>query len=242
MALTDGLVAVYRLNEASGDAVDALGNYPCTATGAPDSVGGQLGAARQFSAAKYFKRPADEAAFDMLLSDWAVSAWVYLTSDVLGTVVCKGATNSTDPGWWVLHLNGAGLYAQFGNGSTRVALNRTPITLNAWHHLVVNWDRDGSLAIYIDGSVAANQSASIAASSAISVNNANAFGLGVVANTSGSPWVGRLDEVMIYSRILDATERAALWNGGAGLAYPFTSAGGAPISHPLSPAFRGPFG
>jgi hypothetical protein len=47
------------------------------------------------------------------------------------------------------------------------------------------------------------------------------FDLGANSAAGGLHWDGALDEWGFWARTLTSDERAALYNGGAGLAYPF---------------------
>src|SRR5262249_29580083 len=53
----------------------------------------------------------------------------------------------------------------------------------------------------------------------------SSLGVGVGATRPASPsnpWDGRIDECGFWQRVLSAGERTALWNGGAGITYPFS--------------------
>lgn len=87
-----------------------------------------------------------------------------------------------------------------------------------WHYIVGTWD--GSTAnLYIDGSNVAtgSYSGSITASSTLWLGSTSE------GNITNQRYLGQLDEIGIWSRALSPSEVTALYNGGAGLTYPFTA-------------------
>src|SRR5665213_1788159 len=122
-------------------------------------------------------------------------------------------------------LYGYGMYYSGGNLVFETANNNhhtnyyanTGVTLHAgvWYHVVCTWNGT-TVVTYLNG----NQTLSAAQATPTAFSNFD-FGLGknLPSNTAGFP--GTIDEVGVWGRVLSATEVMALYNAGAGVAYPF---------------------
>ena len=87
----------------------------------------------------------------------------------------------------------------------------------AWHQFVAVTDASGKsfgTALYLDGVLhSVNTNAAVLAS-----NPTKHLFIGENPDSTGRQWNGEIDDVGIWNRVLSATEVAALWNSGAGLA------------------------
>lgn len=94
--------------------------------------------------------------------------------------------------------------------------SNTIISTNVWYHLVSTYT-SGNLNIYINGSLDKNYvnptGNLISVSDGLHIGHEDAW--------INEYFFGIIDEIGIWSRALSAAEVAALYNGGAGLAYPF---------------------
>jgi hypothetical protein len=98
---------------------------------------------------------ADNALLEPGSGDWTMEAWVYLSSSS-GSKVVLG---KFDPGGlsadvsYSIRIQGAGIYAQIGNGSTVVATPLYTLPLNTWTHVTYVWKNvaSNSLEAYING-------------------------------------------------------------------------------------------
>jgi len=104
---------------------------------------------------------------------------VYITTGKVFTIITDGVdTVSID----------TGVVGEFSDGK--------------WHRLMVAFDRDATMKIYVDGVLEAT-SASIAAVG--DIDNANDLGVGI-SITAGGFFNGQLDDAMIFNRLLSAAE------------------------------------
>jgi hypothetical protein len=97
--------------------------------------------------------------------------------------------------------------------------------LNAWNHLAVTFDRDGSLSVWLNFVAQAASSGSSALMSAFASSTGacspNApFAIGAFSQngggSTGSYYDGRIDAVGVWNRLLTADEAEYLWYEGAG--------------------------
>ena len=221
--LLTGLVAYWGLDEASGNALDKhSGGLTLTQSGNPGADTGKVYAtARTFNgSSQYFSRNS-EAALQTGNIDFAIAAWVYLPS-VTGDnkpIVYKGGTSSAID----YYLDYSVYVARFrlvvtANGSTEAwvaadtfgaASSNTWYFVAGWHDAVAN-----TLNIAINGGAADS-----AAHSTGVYAGTGAFAIGKI-QAYNKFLSGRIGPVAFWkNRTLDATARAALYNGGAGLAY-----------------------
>lgn len=210
-SLLTGLTAYYKLD----DLTESVGGLTLTDHGSVTFTAG-VGATFVSASSQYLTR-ADNAAFQMGTGDFSVACWGKFTGTT-GTrnLVTYGApTGST--GYGIMAVN-AGFSFYILDGTTL----RTIDSAGSWNGLaitliIVTANRAGNATLYIHNTAetpvditAANQS----------VNNTN--GLGIGGRYDGVQLLdGQVGRVGFWNRVLTAGEISALWNGGAGITYPF---------------------
>lgn len=220
MALTDSLVSYWKLEEASGTRADSHGTNHLTDNNTVTQATGKLGNAAQFTAANSeWLSIADNASLSAGDTDFTLAAWVYLDS--------KSADR------WFAAKGGEYMFG-YRNGSDRLifivakAGNPTSITAGTfgspptatWLH-VVGWhdavaDQIGIAVNAGTANTAAYSAGVDDSTSAFEVGRGDFFGLNYMD--------GRIDALGFWRRVLTAQERTDLYNGGAGLEYPFGTA------------------
>lgn len=237
MALTDGLVSYWRLEEVSGTRIDEVSGHDLTDNNTVTSATGKQGTAAQFTRANNeYLSVADHADLSPGDTDWTLQAWVYLDSKPSGSqmrVIDKyqvGAKEYTllyyqsgDRFEWVVSANGSSDSAYVDANTFGAPSTGTWYCLHAWHDSVNN-----QIGIAVNAGTA-----DTASHSGGVYNSAAAFEIGRNA-TSGFHWDGRIDEVALWSRVLSGAERTELYNGGSGLAY--SDLGGS--SYDWAPIYR----
>lgn len=214
MALTDGLLAYWRLDEASGTRYDSHGTNDLSATGAVGSAAGKLGPAADFGgSAQYLSGPIGLPAGPLTLACWAQAGstgrtqWAMSCVSGSGTAVCLGQRSG-----------GAWKAEGFGNSSDPNLSSGVTPSPGQWYHLAYTWDGTTGR-IYTDG-VERASGTTPPQGTAKTVAYVGAF------NASFDWWLGQVDEAGIWTRALTGTEVGQLYNGGSGLAYPLTGGGG----------------
>lgn len=233
--LLNNLIAYYKLDEAAGanDAVDAhTGGLTLTQASSPASAAGILGTARVFNATVYFARAGDDAELSTGDVDFTLSVWVYLAAvNVNQAIVTRYQMNGNQREYLLYwNYNDHAPNSRFSftvssNGAVTTTLDATTFgaaSINTWYHVVAWHDSVNNLL-----GIAINGVSDTAAYSSGVFNSTAAFTLGGLWNNTTFiyPFNGRIDEVGFWKSAagnggaLTAVQRAALYNGGAGLAY-----------------------
>lgn len=223
--MSNGLVGYWKLDEASGSVLDATGSNTGTNSGATPNQAGKINTAYSFNGTNS-GIIVNNTAFNFgTATDFSFSAWVKTTYGSDQFIIAKYNTGYT-PGI-MLGTDQNKPYACIrdgvGSGANEIVIvsGTTNINDNNWHFVVATFDRDGYLRLFLDGSEQASASIS---SLAETVNNSNNFCIGF-RDYASLPYVfnGSIDEAGVWNRVLSSTEILTLYNGGAGLTYPFTS-------------------
>lgn len=220
MALTDGLLAFYKLadvNDASGGGFTLTNNNTCT------FVAGLIGNAVSTGASNTNKSLSSTTQFGLTaIADRTLSCWV----KVIGSQF-EGAGNNTFISMSYTDI----VYDITGNSSTGVMMgtlrpgvgnneyNAThTISTSAFSHLVITNVGTAGTA-YINGTQVGTWTlaqAGATGGSGVSVGK---------LNYSSNVWYSSavVDGFGVWGRALSGAEITTLYNGGAGLEYPFTT-------------------
>ena len=228
MALTDNLVAYYSLEEASGTRVDATGRgNDLTDNNTVTQAAGKVGNAAQFTRANSESLSKADTADVRIGGDIAVSvqAWIYLDTlpSASGSfqIVSKDASGNRELDWSVSTSDDKVYIGMFSGGSASYAASASALSTATWYHLVFTYDpATNTLSLYTNNGAATTASLGpidAVGTASLRVGARDFAGFEQYFN-------GRIDEVGIWHRVLTADERTQLYNGGAGLAYPFTTA------------------
>lgn len=220
--LLNDLVAFWRLDEASGTRNDSAGANHLTDNNTVTQAVGKVGNAAQFTAAnsEYLSR-VDNAALSMGDIDFTIAAWVYVDArDADRTIVAKRNTTADLRIEYLLRANSVNQFEFYisddGGANFNVVQTATgTVVVGAWHFLVA-WHEAAANTIKIQ----LDNATPISAATTLSpVDTTHPLTIGGFAG--GQFWDGRGDATGIWKRALTADERTELWNGGAGVEYPF---------------------
>lgn len=230
--LLNALIAYWPLNEASGDAYDAHTNgLTLTDTNTVTSAAGKVYAlARQYTLAnaEYHVRADDDALLSAGDVDLTIAAWCYLSSITNNTERVIAAKGTATTEYQLYHYNLTGVSNVFvigarNSGNTEsvyVSNTSGTISLNAWY-LVIAWYSANADTLNLQLNNGTVDSATLSGGIR---DSGNAFRIGR-SSIAGALWDGRIGPVAFWKSAagaggaLTAAQRAALWNGGAGLAY-----------------------
>jgi len=221
MALLPNLVAYWAMEETSGSRLDATGRgHDFTVTGGVVSATGKVGTCMETGdGATRYLTCANHADLTPGNTDFTWACWLYFFStntntDLLGKWAPSGQLE------YNLALNASQYFTFYvsSTGSDYYPVTATSLgipSLNTWY-LMVAWHD------------------SVGDTINLQMNNGTVFSvahtLGVYQSTTalllghslfGYGLFGRADEVGLWRRVLSSTDRSALWNGGAGVTYPF---------------------
>lgn len=231
---TTNLESIWHINGATMNetanntlADSGPGGNTCTITtgnGATNkSIAGQLNEAFDFDAADYFTCGSAVSIDDM--AAFTVSAWVRPDgsgSGAWGTIASKAASGFGSG--WTLSWNGTGMGAtnslvfqvDYATTNLMVRTDTMMDTSGRWQHVVATWDGSTTAAnvkIYLNGALVNHESDTNGAGARVT-DAAQTLTIG--GHSGGGGWDGRLDEVILYKRVLSAAEAAELYNRQAG--------------------------
>jgi hypothetical protein len=225
MSLLDNLISYWKLDEASGNAIDAHGANTLTQNGTVGTTAGKIGNARTFSGSPNYLSTASNSSLQVGDVDFTAAFWVRFNSLAIQQVPV---------GKWSLAGSNREYRFFFQSASNRMlfqvsALGTAAVTVAAnlfgglstgvWYY-VVGWHdaTANTISISVNGiSNSASHSTGVFAGSSI-------FGIG--RSGDDFPTDGAIDECGVWKRTLNADERAALYNGGNGLSYDSFGGGG----------------
>lgn len=225
MALTDQLISYWKLDEASGNAVDAHGSSPLTDVNGVGSAAGKIGTARDFEAdSSQSLTAADSPALSTGDIDFTVACWVMLESVGADRVIAAKRSSST-VSEWVLRYGTSSQRFQIlvhDSGGTQIgaatASNFGALSVGVWYYVVAWHDSvNNQVGISVNGTV--NTAATTGAPS----DTAGVFRVGAMNVSAVNFWDGLIDALGFWKRVLTSQERSDLYNSGNGLAYPFPS-------------------
>jgi len=215
---TTGLTSWWTLNETSGARNDSYGTNHLTDNNTVTSVSGKQGSAAQFASANSeYLSIGDNASLSPTLI--TICAWVYLDSKNENRGFVSKWDASTTNRSFLLNYETTNdrfkFYIQTSGTDVLIvsATNFGSPTINTWYFLC-GW-YDGTSA-YI--SVNNSTPESVSAPSNTLKDSTASFLIGRT-RYDGPFQDGRIDEVVLYSRVLAPTERAWLYNNGVGRTY-----------------------
>jgi hypothetical protein len=200
MALTDNLLAFYKLSDLS----DSSGNnHTLTNNGNVTFASGKLGNAAVFDGSNYLS----PTPFWQNGTSLTVSLWVKTTAENYSYLI---GGNGPSDGFYVV-MNGSG-YASAYAGAEYSEFEGPSILVNdgSWHHIVLKAN-NGSATIYVDG--VAGTSNSIPET----ILESGYMSIGVNGEANFAFLNGEMDAVGIWNRALSDAEVAELYNNGTGL-------------------------
>jgi hypothetical protein len=225
MSLLTNLVGYWKMDEASGNALDSFGSDPMTEVNGPiASVTGKINQGRIFSNTQAFTHTSNSAF--QVSGDFTWSVWFNMYDASFGTMPMfdKGITpyDFQNQEYLLRYDSGNGLLEFFvGNGTTYgsvSSLSSAGSIINVWHLVIVWYD---SVAQTLNMQLDHDAGASVSWTGGLQTGTEQVVFGGL---TQGSYlFSGSLDEIGFWKRALTSAERDLLWNGGAG--YPFSSFG-----------------
>jgi hypothetical protein len=227
VALTDNLTNHWKLNEASGNRAPSHGSMTLTDQNTVGSTTGKLETAAHFvsGSSEYLSR-SNHADLQTGNIDLTVAGWTRWDS-LSGTraLVSKGNLAIAAEFEYVVESVGAELRTYVADGSSEGVIACTSVTLatGTWYFWVFWHDAtNNQLGLQVNNGTSHTTSWT----TGLYVSGFE-FTLGRHSASSSGYFSGDLESVSIWkNKVLSSSERSELWNGGNGLAYPFTGGGG----------------
>lgn len=238
MALTDNIISYYKLDETTGTTVtDSVGNQNGTlqsnsAFGTGKINNGFVTSSDQSSNAGILfgaNASHDLSQYPSTISAWFKTNYKSTQENSYMNIFTTQKTTTNYSGFSLFMLMGAtsgdrgkiNLFYRNSSGSTYQLTTSSTYNDGNWHFVVATIASNGAMKMYIDGGEALT--GTTASGALFTSTKSSAIGV----NHSGAPddvWVGSLDEIGFWSRELSSDEVSELYNSGAGLQYPFTTA------------------
>ena len=230
--LLDNLVAYWKLDETTGNALDSVGHIDGSIVEAVEQgAAGKIGTSYGFD---YYGDPytqhvdfTSETGLNFP-GEMSISLWAKpynVTASGYGRALIGDANTAGNLSQYTLRINnsnlgkdGAGIF-DFYWDDTIAAMSNTPVTATDWWHIVAI--RRGSTGSWY-GEIYRN--GVIDGSGYITANPDARQGmcLGKGGREAGLYYYGFLDEVGMWSRAITPAEVSTLYNNGTGKTHPFT--------------------
>lgn len=179
-----------------------------TKSGNPTIIPGRINQGLHFDGVGDFLTVSDHASIKFATGDFSIAVWFRSTDTSNCDLVEKGPGASF---YLVRMLNTGAVYCQVYDGATSKTRTST-LTYNDgnWHQVVTTCDRDALMTLYADGATAV---AGIDISGVGDISSANNL---LIADDSLSAhyYIGDIDEVLIFNRVLEEWEITALYEQG----------------------------
>ena len=224
MALTDNLISYHKMDESSGNLVDAHSTYDLTTTNATYSATGKINTAIEFSGNGKAVNNSHPAMTD---TSGSVSMWI--NSDTVTAqkvLIASGQAASAGTPYYFLGIDSDGTLILSGNDGTNNVEKASGVNLSTGTYYHVVFTNDGTTnKIYLNG---ADQGALTLVTGTAGkwfgdIASTDTFALAAVdRNGDYAPWDGEIDEVGIWDRAITQAEVTSLYNSGSGFAYPFS--------------------
>lgn len=228
MALTDSLISYWKLDEASGNAIDAHSTNDLTETsGTIGTATGKIGNARDFEGGdtEYFAL-ADNA--DLSTGDIDFSCFCWVNAESLNgssgfPVIANKSWGAGTNREWAVYQNGNGqplVLIKYDGSATQQVSASTFGALSTATWYFVSWGHSASANdIWI--SINAGTPNTTSTSTGVMDATAGEFQIGA-SSTQSLYWDGLIDEFAFFKRDIRA-DLVTFYNAGAGLAYPFSA-------------------
>ncbi len=214
--LNNGIVSYWKLDDLAGPAIDSANGNDGTVVGATQGVAGKIGMAYLFNGT------GDHVNFGDLslngLGAITISVWVYphtfgqLGGRVFDDRITTGVIAFIGSGnKWSFFVNTA-----TGTFRQETTTNAT-VTYNEWHHLASIYTGT-DIKIYVDADDKPTITNSAGSGNLVNAGDDLLMGDNHASNRA---YDGVIDEAGVWNRALTPTEITELYNGGAGLTYPF---------------------
>ena len=226
-SLVNGLLAYWKLEEASGSRADSAGSNTLTDNNTVTQGAGKIGNAAQFTAANIEYLNKTGTTFKFAGVDFTAAAWVNPTSlasagSDSGRGIMRSLSGDTTGDWsmGVVANGGIRLYHWQSNGNDttgkRLSVSSGLTPLSTWTHLVYRRS-SGVYTLWVNG---VSQSFTVAAT--LTGWGNVGFEMGRNFPQAVYSWDGLIDEAAIWDRGITDAEIATLYNSGAGNQYPFS--------------------
>ena len=235
MVTTTDLISYWKMDESSGDMIDAHGSNDGTVNGATQNVAdGILNTCYSFDGSNDEVTVPDDATLDISTN---FSAFIWIKNNNAASTndndfaFCRWDHNNNRQ-WAIASNPSGGVRIYLGTSTTvRKQYNTTTdLTDDTWHLIGFTFD-SGTLKVYVDG-VERTTGDDLVKSTDLSITTIDATNEPLTVGArqrNGNEenfFNSNIDEISFWGRTLSDTDISDLWNSGNGLAYPFSAPSG----------------
>lgn len=220
MALTTNIVAYWKLDESSGNAVDSTGNgFTLTNTNTVTYAAAKINNGAFFGAVNTDKVLSSTSGLGIDGGTMSITAWIYRDAAAGNTKWFFATFNSGSKVGYKFRYNSGIQAARDRVGTSEDLTTAQSISNDTWTFVAMTYDGT-TVRCYVN----AGTPQTVASSGNGSAGSGQQTGVGANTSDTGSYnnyWQGNVDEVGVWSRALSDSEITELYNAGAGLTYPF---------------------
>lgn len=220
MALTDNLLAYWKLDGNSNDSISSN-------NGSDTNITYSAGNGKINQGAGFNGTNSEIICNDPIgaISAFSLALW-FNASAIDGTnwtVISSGNTSDED---WSLGWSSSRPYflLQDSNSTSHWVISNTAPSTGSWYHIGLSWSSGNIMKVYLNGSLENNFNSSNPTWTGTLKNSFSTSALRIGRLRTGY-YKGALDEIGIWNRELSSTEFASLYNSGNGNQYPFSTPG-----------------
>ena len=208
--MIDNLISYWKLDEASGNAIDAHGSNNGTVSGATQNQTGKIGTAYTFDGTNDYV----ETGYTPTDTTLTLTYWAKFTYS--GSYDVTGVNDGSNHRFYAGRFNSNG-NCFIGAGDSYKQADTSGIVEGEW--CFITFTVDGSTAkMYVNATEKSSLSYTQTGDSSLPLRIGN-------LNNYAHYHEGTIDEVGIWGRVLTTDEITALYNSGDGWAYPFSTGG-----------------
>lgn len=218
-ALLNGLVAYWKMDEASGARADSAGSNTLTDNNTVGSAAGKINLGALFAAAfSEFLSIADNASLSMGDIDFSIALWFNATTSLTQrTIIAKGDGNTGNATEYALYLTVGSLQFDVMNGSQTGSIASAALSLSTWYFALARHSAtNNTLNLSVN-----NVAVAPVSYSGGSYNSTHPLNIGRWPVFNSWYFDGLIDEVGIWKRYLTDAEGTLLYNSGNARTYPF---------------------
>lgn len=226
MALTDQLVSYWKADESSGNMADSVGSNTLTNNGTATFATGKInnGVDLESGSTQYMSiTDAAQTGLDLTGTNFSFNFWAKPESQPsAGTqraLIAKFQPAAGERQYQTYYYEDGGVFylgIQITTTSGGVAQTLSNAT---WYMITYVFDDTAnSCEVFVNGS----SIGTISGLTSAVTDSGQEFRLGY-SNGGAGLWDGMFDEIGVWNRKLTGAEVTSLYNGGNGLAYPFTA-------------------
>lgn len=220
MALIDNIQNYWKLDESSGDAIDAVASNDGTVTGATQGADGKIGTSYSFDGVN------DSISFtnDVPTTTGTINFWMYPTFDlddglphyIYNSANAANTNNRISFNKQGTDLYDLGIWNSTGTRQVTITFADEEIAKDTWSMVTITYTTN-SVFIYVNN-VEKGTDTSVTTPS----GNPASLYIGTWIDGALFDYAGRIDEVGVWTVVLSSAERDSLYNSGNGLTHPFT--------------------